>query len=309
MNDKEAQAALLRAIENWQLKANAKSIYRQFIDAVEAANAKKEGAIPALQEACEPVYKAIEDHVFSHPEVNPFLKSIPAGTTFYRARAISADQIVVKADSPITLEGFDDGNSREPMVGLAGEGRVNPLGSSYLYVANNAETACAEIKTSLRTFISVARFTIAEPMKVVDFASDQQFPEGESTSCGFSLGEFFTLLMAGFFEPVEERVGYRPNQIVGDYIRKHRVDGIMYRSFLSVGGLNYAFFNCHRDYFNFEGPSQIYLHYSSQESFWSLCDGTAHFASAGGNGDYDAETAEDIRKRLLAPKPYGARDA
>ena len=43
--------------------------------------------------------------------------------------------------------GYDDINSREPILGIGSEGRNNIAGASYLYIASNPETACMEIKS------------------------------------------------------------------------------------------------------------------------------------------------------------------
>ena len=81
-------------------------------------------------------------------------KCLENGTIYYRARIMDpADDNNTKKGPHKTkdkkLIGYDEFNSREPLLGIPGAGRNNIDGVSYLYIASNPETACTEIKSTL----------------------------------------------------------------------------------------------------------------------------------------------------------------
>src|SRR5699024_8249194 len=91
--------------------------------------------------------------------------------------------------------GYDEKNSREPMLGISGNGRNNIKGASYLYVASDQETACLEVKPQLGDLISLAIFKVNQPLHIMDFSSDKQFKNDFLEKYNMSLGDFFASLM------------------------------------------------------------------------------------------------------------------
>lgn len=256
--------------------------------------------ISSMQEAYEPIHAVIATEVFG-AGADKFQENVKEGATFYRARQIHPDQISVRLGKSVIYDGYDEVNSREPMIGLGIPGRANPSGCSYLYVADNPETACAEIKQEVGALISVARFTCTKELQMVDFVSEQEFERARSLECGCSLGVLFTKLMADFFKPKgrDDAAAYMASQIISDDIRKYGVDGIMYRSLWCTRGINYVFFNCCRENFKFEG-SEVFVQ-CGERSFRRLRDGKRFCASTSAPEDESDELAvlNDARKKLL----------
>lgn len=145
----------------------------------------------------------------------------------------------------IGITDYNEINSRELVLGIGGAGRNNITGASYLYIASNPETACMEVKSQFGDLISLPKFRIVKPLYVIDFGTEKTFQMSDTELYGMSMGDFFTLLMLRFAEPVRGENAYRVTQIMADYLRKTGIDGIKYKSFLSPGGFNYIIFNCH----------------------------------------------------------------
>lgn len=294
--EKEEQEGLIRFLDAWELRSEAEKVYWAFADAARRAAEKPKDAScrTALTKSAEPILELIDNYVFANG--SQFVTSLTQ-EIFYRARAIESSQIAVSNYGGIeTLEGFGELESREPPLGLNSAGRANQAGNSYLYLASDAATACAEIKPNLRSYISVAKFIVRKPMKIVDFADEKHFRMDESRKEGISLGRFFTLLMSGFFVPVYDEAGYRCTQIVSDSIRKHGIDGISYQSFYSESGTNYVFFNCARNDFEFQGHSKVYLYCGAQETFWDIEGNEAIHSSTSDAPGLTPDIAAKIRK-------------
>lgn len=195
--------------------------------------------------------------------------------------------------------GYDEINSREPILGISGEGRNNIAGESYLYVASDEQTACMEVRSIFGDLISLATFEVSEVLKIVDFASDKGFEKRKSKECNMSLAEFFSLLMMQYTKPVKNKKVYRATQMISDYIRKTGIDGIAYKSFLTPGGVNYTIFNGHPSKIAFL-DSRVVLHKQANHSFWDLNHESTILSNPQGKGlTYDLEPANE-QKQVLA---------
>lgn len=252
-------------MENWCLTIKAREKFYAFIDAVKS----NEG----LLDVCQELYQRIDDIVLNK-EREQFIKKLNVGERYYRARIVKVEddkrpETGIGKNHEGKFTGYNEVNSREPIIGISGEGRNNVAGAAYLYVASNSETACMEIKSQLGDLISLATFELNKPMEIIDFATEKEFRHEDTVFHDMNLGEFFTLLMFTYCEPIREYDAYRATQIISDYLRKTGVDGISYKSFLSPGGVNYTFFNSHPDRIKF-CDSRILLHKQANHSFWDL---------------------------------------
>lgn len=215
------------------------------------------------------VYKIIDDIVL---EKGKFKRTLKKGTKYYRARI--CDMSNIKPDSGIKYDngkmyGYNEENSKEPLIGISSEGRNNIKGASYLYIASNPQTACMEVKPQIRDFISLAEFKVKRDIKIIDFYSDKLFERFQSELYDMSLGEFFTRLMFAYTVPNTNPEIYKVTQNITDYIRKSGIDGIGYRSFFVKSGINYTIFNCHPNIIKYE-RSKIVEYYGSTDSFWDF---------------------------------------
>lgn len=285
----------IEAMNNWGLSVNARINFNNFINAID----NNEGLVEAIQK----VYSVIDDIVLEK-EVSQFKVQLDVGTEFYRARIINpADDNNLEKGIGRTRDGkftgYDDRNSREPILGISGEGRNNLKGASYLYVASNPETACMEIKSQFGDLISLATFELLKPLCIIDFAAEKIFQRKDTDIYGMSLGVFFSQLMLRFTEPVRGENAYRATQIISDYLRKTGIDGIKYRSFLSPGGYNYTIFNSHPTKIKY-CQSKVLIHKQANHSFWDFNEETEIMSNREGKLlVYDKDLAEKHRKHLL----------
>lgn len=241
------------------------------------------------------------DEIVTGTEQQQFIKSIPTGTILYHAREIDVEEYS-KAENGLNIkivnneyvtEGFNEKNSIECPLGMGGVGRNNIAGTSYLYVAEDVATACAEIKSTIRSLISVAEFEVKSALKIVDFSTDdKKFTYKQNDEYQMSLGRFITLLMMQYCQPVSNKDDYRVTQIVSDYIRKMGYDGILYRSFFTMKN-NYTIFNCHKNKIAYKN-SRILAHQFSDDVFWDFNSQVAIHTENKSNKEYDSELANGI---------------
>lgn len=284
----------LDEMNNWGWTVNARMKFNKFLDAIESES----GLVKEIQSIL-----SIIDDIVLDKERRQFEISLAAGTEFYRARIIEpSDYDKPEKGVGITednkFEGYNAANSREPLLGIAREGRNNIAGASYLYVASNPETACMEVKSQFADLISLAKFKLLKPLSVIDFGSEKTFSRTETEHYGLSMGKLFTLLMMQFTQPVKEKNAYRATQVVADHLRKTGIDGIKYRSFLSPDGMNYTIFNCHDQTIEFCG-SKVLLHKQANHSFWDFNDEIAIMSNKKKETlNYDKELVGGVRQDL-----------
>lgn len=278
-------------LRNYALVGNARIQFYRFVNAIK----EEKGFTEEIQK----IQKIIDDIVLGK-ESTQFKKYLEAGTRCYRARIIKPehDDKVEEMGIGITKNGefvgYNDINSREPILGVSGEGRNNIAGASYLYIASNEETACMEVKSQFGDLVSLATFELIEPLEIIDFASDKE----DAEYCNMSIKKFFALLMLRYTEPIRDENEYRATQIISDYLRKTGVDGVAYRSFLTPGGTNYTIFNSHPSKIKFLG-SRVLLHKQANHSFWDFNAETEIMSNRSGKMlAYDDKIAESHKKML-----------
>ena len=290
----DGKQEFVEMMNDWGYSVNARIKFNDFINAVET----KEGLIVAVQK----IYQVIDDIVLKK-EVSQFRTSLQPGTKYYRARIIDpTDDNNLEKGIGKTVDGkflgYNEINSREPVLGISGEGRNNITGASYLYIASNPETACMEIKSQFGDLISLAVFELTKPLSIIDFASEKTFQRKDTELYGMSLGVFFSQLMFRFFEPVRGENAYHATQIISDYLRKTGVDGIKYRSFLSPGGCNFTIFNSHPENIKF-CESKVLIHKQANHSFWDFNNDTEIMSNRAGRWlTYDQNIGEKHKKHL-----------
>lgn len=252
----------------------------------------------------------IIDEIVAGTEQQQFIKILPIGTVLYRAREIDIEEyskignglnIKVENNTYIT-EGFNERNSIECPLGIGGDGRNNIAGASYLYMAEDASTACAEIKSTLRSLISLAEFEVKSELKIVDFSKDdKKFTFEQNDKYQISLGRFITLMMMQYCQPVSKKDDYRVTQIISDYIRKMGYDGILYRSFFTMKD-NYTIFNCHKSKIAYKN-SRMVVHQFSDEVFWDFNNQATMYTGNIRNTEYDSRVAngmlEDMKREFV----------
>ena len=279
----------------WGWSVNARNNFNKFMDAIET----EQGLIEQIQRI-----QSIIDDIVLNKEISQFKKCLEVGTEYYRARIINPeDDDDLKKGIGKTQDnkfmGYDDINSREPILGIGSEGRNNIAGASYLYIASNPETACMEIKSQFGDLISLAKFKVLKPLYIIDFESEKTFQRKDTEFYGMSMGVFFSQLMLRFTQPVRGENAYRATQIIADHLRKTGIDGIKYKSFLTPGGANYTIFNCHPSAIEF-CESKVLLHKQANHSFWDFNNETEIMSNKDGKMlMYDKTIADEHKKHLL----------
>ncbi len=273
---------------------NARINFNKFINAIET----EQGLIEQIQRI-----QSIIDDIVLKKEILQFKKCLEAGTEYYRARIINPEdddklEKGIGETQDNKFLGYNDINSREPILGIGGEGRNNIAGASYLYIASNPETACMEIKSQFGDLISLAKFKVLKPLYIIDFESEKTFQRKETEFYGMSMGVFFSQLMLRFTQPVRGENAYRATQIIADHLRKTGIDGIKYKSFFTPGGANYTIFNCHPSTIEF-CESKVLLHKQANHSFWDFNNETEIMSNKEGEMmAYDKTIADDHKKQL-----------
>jgi RES domain-containing protein len=183
-----------------------------------------------------------------------------------RIRVIKSDSIVWRAQNghdwePMYQEDIhvDDipcpfsPSRMKPLPNSATEGRANPKGIPYLYVATNKETAMSEVRPWLGATLSAGQFKINKELKIVDFSVEHGLNNWhlffEEPSDEEKLKAVWTDIDNAFSKPTEStdvKSEYAPTQIIAEFIKSKGYDGIAYKSSLADGhnivlfDLNYA---------------------------------------------------------------------
>ena len=181
-------------------------------------------------------------------------RNLDAGTRLFRAQLGCIVETVVHGDPDEGTEyeveeEFPFGAERmKPIPGRALEGRANPKGIPYLYLATDLNTAIAEIRPWVGATISVGQFSTTRSTRLIDctvdvsrkiYLSSTEPPsaEREKAVWGDIDGAFSRPVT-----PTDDHAAYVPTQVLAELFRNMGYDGIAYRS--SVGpGTNIALFS------------------------------------------------------------------
>jgi hypothetical protein len=170
-------------------------------------------------------------------------KRVNVGRVFWRAQ-IGHDW------EPIVYEGKEVGENHcpygstrmRPMNNGASEGRANPKGMPYLYLANNKETAMSEVRPWVDSYISVGQFKINRNLLLIDCSvhGSEKWPPiyEEEPSAIEKESSAWSYIDIAFSKPIIDSDGeadYVPTQILSDLFKSKGYDGIIYKSVFSKG--------------------------------------------------------------------------
>lgn len=193
------------------------------------------------------------------PEVEAFLNTV-VQTTEKRVEVLAPEQILWRAQlgcdwEPIYEQGeyIDDNPTphpaerMKPLSGRASEGRANPKGIPYLYLATNRDTALAEVRPWIGSFISVGQFKTLRELRLVNCTTDQQasrfyLKEPSAEKREESVWADIDRAFARPVSPSDDIADYVPTQIIAELFKANNFDGVAYRSSLG-GGHNVALFD------------------------------------------------------------------
>lgn len=136
----------------------------------------------------------------------------------------------------------------KPIPGRAKEGRANPKGIPFLYLANRRDTAMSEVRPWIGSFVSCAHFKLTRDLKIVEFfpAGDYVFyteePDDQEKE-----NAVWTAIDRAFSTPVtaeDDTADYVPTQVIAELFKSNGYDGIAYKSaFGKDDGYNIALFD------------------------------------------------------------------
>lgn len=134
-----------------------------------------------------------------------------------------------------------------PRPRRATEGRANPKGIPYLYLADDRDTAMAEVRPWIGASVSVAQFRVARDLQVVHIATEPKtkgrgiwisFEGRVEPSPAEREDAVWRAIDTAFAQPIErgdDSAHYVPTQVIAEFFRYHGLDGIVYRSGLGTG--------------------------------------------------------------------------
>lgn len=146
----------------------------------------------------------------------------------------------VKAWKAQVFKGFGAKDSGAPNHDRIKGGRANPDYIRYLYLAEDTDTACYEIRPIIGQYISVATFKSLKQLKLYDLTSQQpnrfENPVYEAPSLFDCISEHFSIPNA------DDPRKYIPTQFLTEKIKELGFDGLRFRSSLKQGGVNIVLF-------------------------------------------------------------------
>ena len=168
---------------------------------------------------------------------------ITNGTILYRARLYIPkkgnpnQQLIDAIQKQSGFWGYGKEDSFVPLDNdLISDGRVNPAFISYLYTAENAYTALAEVRPYLESKVSVAEILTKETLNIADFCNIEGYD-------GLELCIIY-LIMNEFSQPSNlNKKDYIATQYIAEYIKNLGFDGIRFSSSLYQLGRNVTIFN------------------------------------------------------------------
>ena len=147
-----------------------------------------------------------------------------------------------------------------PLVSNPSEGRVNPRGIAYLYLATDRKTAISETRAWAGALVSAAKFRTTRDLRLVDCSKNHDKAGGLGYLLDVPVDQWDKLspeqieqavwadIDNAFSRPVgpdDEYLNYVPTQIIAETFLVQGFDGIAYKSSLSETGYNLALFDIH----------------------------------------------------------------
>jgi hypothetical protein len=135
---------------------------------------------------------------------------------------------------------------------MALNGRANPVGISYLYVASTPKTAIAEIRGHKGESVDVLEFEIKNNLNLFDLRHPRQtispFEQIDDLEFIYKYMPYLELLENELSKPVipkKANLEYLASQYLCEIIKQMNYHGIIYKSSIATGN-NYVIFNDNR---------------------------------------------------------------
>ncbi|MES0446902.1 MAG: RES family NAD+ phosphorylase [Desulfobacterales bacterium] len=193
-----------------------------------------------------------ENRYFRDAKIEKFLKSV-LETSGNRKRNLPSDKYLWRSQHAYGLRPYYDQEEyiddieapcpperMNPLVDKATEGRANPKGIPYLYLATKKDTAMAEVRPWLGSLISVGQFKTTKDMVLIDCSVHYDRNPCYVVEPGPDEMEqaVWSHIDMSFSKPITEddkTADYVPTQIIAELFKVNGFDGIMYKSMLEEG--------------------------------------------------------------------------
>lgn len=162
-------------------------------------------------------------------------------------------------DERIVEKAFSHKEIMAPPPELVTEGRLNPRGISYLYVAESDQTAIAEVRPHKNNKVSVARVRTNDSIEVSCF-DNTTFFEVTPLETQISLYLLTNYLNIEFSKPINDDtryIDYLPTQYVSELAKNQEIEGIRYSSSLDEEGTNFCIFSTEKVDFEDSGIATV----------------------------------------------------
>lgn len=166
-----------------------------------------------------------------------YYKPIKKGAIFYRGRI--SDR-----------EGYPIDKMNNPPSDKTKPGRANPVGISYLYIADQLTTTLYETRATLYDYITVGEFRVKEDVEIINLRGDDYDPiplaEKEELEDFLIHSSFISKLGNELSKPNrrnDKELDYLPTQYLSEFIKSMGFDGVEYQSSLNPEGYNIAIFS------------------------------------------------------------------
>jgi hypothetical protein len=135
------------------------------------------------------------------------------------------------------------------------EGRLNPRGIAFLYLAKDTKTAIAEVRPWVGVTVSVGVFEVLRDCTLVNcsepggrglylrISAEGVFVPPSPAEWDTLVWEAISYAFAHPTDPQDTSLTYAPTQILAEVLREEGYDGILYQSALHADGMNVALFD------------------------------------------------------------------
>jgi len=131
----------------------------------------------------------------------------------------------------------------KPPFKIATQGRANPIGISYLYIASDEETAISEIRPDKGDNVTVAKINLPDNLRFFDIRSAKntispfEFSDNvlEELYRDIDLLERFSEELSKPVLPREAHFEYLSSQYLSELVKHNNFDGMLYKSSVGAG--------------------------------------------------------------------------
>lgn len=192
------------------------------------------------------------------PEVEAFLDAVLVtsrdrqvdlneGTVLWRSQLGHSWREDGEGDAAVEVPCAHPPLRMKPLRDRASDGRANPRGIPCLYLANRKDTAIAEVRPWIGSYVSVAQFKLLRHLKIIDCARghDRQPLFLEEPAPEKRTEAVWAHIDRAFSEPMtrgDDTADYVPTQIIAELFKREGFDGVGYKSNFGEG-FNLAIFD------------------------------------------------------------------